>query len=70
MQKSTTPSEFKRGLVLVMDGNPHILEEYHASGTAQTKPKLHARLRNLKTGRVIDHVFTDPHERVLTADLE
>ena len=45
-------SEFKRGMVLLLDGAPQMLEEFHVSGTAQTRHKLHARLRHLKTGRI------------------
>jgi elongation factor P len=63
------PSEFKRGMVLLLDGAPQVLEEFHLSGTAQTKHKLHLRLRNLKTGRIGDRVLPE-NERVPMADLE
>ena len=63
------PSEFKRGMVLLLDGAPQMLEEFHLSGTAQTKHKLHARLRHLKTGRLADHTFTE-NERVPVADVQ
>ncbi len=61
-------SELKRGMVLILDGAPHALEEFHTSGTAQTRHKLHARLRHLKTGRVTDHTFAEG-ERVPTAEV-
>lgn len=62
------PSEFKRGMVLMLDGLPQVLDEVHTSGTAQTKHKIHGRLRNLKTGRFTDHVFAE-NERIPLADL-
>jgi elongation factor P len=62
-------SEFKRGLVLLLDGEPQMLEEFHVSGTAQTRHKLHARLRHLKTSRLADHTFAEG-ERVPVADVQ
>lgn len=62
------PTEFKRGMVLMLDGVPEVLEEFHITGTAQTKHKIHSRLRNLKTGRILERVFND-NERVTLADL-
>jgi len=62
------PTEFKRGMVLMLEGVPEILEEFHMTGTAQTRHKIHCRLRNLKTGRILERVFTE-NERVALADL-
>jgi translation elongation factor P/translation initiation factor 5A len=45
MMQTVLPSEFKRGMVLMVGGAPEVLEEFHISGTAQNKHKLHARLR-------------------------
>jgi elongation factor P len=69
MMQTVLPSEFKRGMVLVVGGAPEVLEEFHISGTAQTKPKLHARLRHLKTGRLTEHTFSES-ERVPVADAQ
>lgn len=63
------PSEFKRLMVLLLDGVPHVIEEFHTSGTAQTRHKLHTRLRQLKTGHVTERVFAE-NERVPVAQLE
>ena len=63
------PSEFKRQMVLMLDGSPHVIEDMHTSGTAQTKHKLHTRLRHLTTGRITDRVFAES-ERVPVASLE
>ncbi len=62
-------SELKHGMVLMLDGAPHALEEFHITGTAQTRHKLHARLRHLKTGRLTDHSFTEG-ERIPVADVQ
>ena len=63
------PSEFKRQMVLMLDGAPHVVEDMHTSGTAQTRHRLHTRLRHLTTGRLIDRVFAE-NERVAVAPLE
>jgi elongation factor P len=67
--QTVLPSEFKRQMVLMLDGVPHIVEEFHTSGTAQTRHKLHTRLRQLKGGRIFDRVFAE-NERVPVAQLE
>jgi len=38
------PSEFKRQMVLMLDGAPHVVEDMHTSGTAQTRHRLHTRV--------------------------
>lgn len=63
------PSEFKRQMVLMLDGAPHVIEDLHTSGTAQTRHRLHTRLRHLTNGRLIDRVFAE-NERVVIAPLE
>ena len=56
-------------MVLMLDGSPHVVEDMHTSGTAQTRHKLHTRLRQLQTGKIIDRVFAE-NERVPVAPLE
>src|SRR5271157_4591292 len=67
--QTVLPSEFKRQMVLMLDGSPHVVEDMHTSGTAQTRHRLHTRLRHLTTGRLIDRVFAE-NERVAVAPLE
>lgn len=67
--QTVLPFEFKRQMVLMVDGFPHVIEDLHTSGTAQTRHKLHTRLRHLTTGRLIDRVFAE-NERVPVASLE
>lgn len=67
--QTALPAEFKRGMVLLFDGIPHVIEELHVSGTAKTKHKLHAKVRNLQSGHMFERMFPD-NERVPTAELE
>jgi elongation factor P len=67
--ETVLPTEFKRMMVLMLEGAPYVIEDSHQSGTAQTKHKLHTRLRHLKTGHMIDRVFAE-NERVPVAHLE
>ena len=67
--QTVLPEEFKRGMLLMLDNMPHYLEDFHTSGTAQTRHKLHVRVRNLKTGRVFDRTFAE-NERVPVGELE
>ncbi len=67
--QTVLPSEFKRSMILMLDGSPHVIEDLHTSGTAQTRHKLHTRLRHLTTGRIIERIFAE-NERVPMAPLE
>lgn len=67
--QSLLPSQFRRGMVLMLDGHPLLLEDFHVTGTAKTKHKLHAYLRNLRSGRTVERVFQD-NEHVTSVDLE
>src|SRR5262249_336884 len=62
-------SDFKRGMVLMLDGAPHVLEAFHLSGTAQSNHNLHPRLPHFRTRPMTDHVFTEG-ERVPVADVQ
>lgn len=67
--QTALPTEIKRGQVLLFDGVPHVVEELRVAGTAKTKHKLHALVRNLQSGHVFERTFAD-NERVQTAELE
>ncbi len=56
-------------MVLMLGGMPHVIEDLHISGTAQTRHRLHTRLRQIKTGHVIERVFAE-NERVAVAPME
>lgn len=66
---NVSPADFKRGMVILLDGVPHVIEEMHATGTAKFKQKMHLRMRHLPSGRVIERTFAD-NETVVAADLE
>jgi elongation factor P len=67
--QTVLPAEFKRGMLLLLDNTPHLIEDSHTSGTAQTRHKLHVRIRNLKTGNVTERTFAE-NERVAIGELE
>ena len=57
--QTVLPSEFKRGMVLLLEGTPQVIEEFHVSGTAQTRHKLHVRLRQLRSDRITERQFAE-----------
>lgn len=67
--QTVLPFEFKRMMVLMLEGVPYVVEDLHTTGTAQTRHKLHTRLRQLKTGHISERVFAE-NERVPLAQLE
>lgn len=67
--QTVLPSDLKKGMVLLLDGAPHMVEDLHISGTAQTRHKLHVRLRHLRSGRFTDRTFPDT-ERVAVAEVQ
>lgn len=67
--QTVLPFEFKRSMVLLLEGTPQVIEELHTTGTAQTRHKLHARLRHLQTGHITERAFAE-NERVPLAPLE
>jgi elongation factor P len=67
--ETVMPSDFKRGMVIMLDGVPQVLEDYYTTGTAQTRHKLHVKLRQLVGGKTVEKIFAE-NERVPLADLE
>jgi elongation factor P len=51
--------DFKKGMVITLDGSHWTVEDYHIQKTAQRRPVLHVKLRNLKTRHVVDRVFDE-----------
>jgi elongation factor P len=58
-----TAGELKKGVVITLAGAHWAVEDYHVQKTAQRRPVLHVKLRNLKTGHVVERAF-DETERV------
>jgi elongation factor P len=67
--QTVLPSEFKRTMVLLLEGVPYVIEDLHTSGTAQSRHKIHVRMRQLKTGHVSERVFAE-NENVPVVHLE
>jgi elongation factor P len=54
-----TAGHFKKGIVITLDGAHWIVEDYHIHKTAQRRPVLQTRLRNMKTGHVVERGFDE-----------
>ena len=50
---------FKKGMVITFEGNHWVVEDYHIQKTAQRRPVLQTKLRNLKTGHVAERSFDE-----------
>jgi elongation factor P len=61
--------QFKKGVVITIEGAHWVVEDYHIQKTAQRRPVLHVRLRSLKTGHVADRAF-DEADRFEQPDLQ
>ncbi len=51
--------DFKKGVVITLDGSHWLVEDYHIHKTAQRRPVLQVRLRNMKTRHVVDRSFDE-----------
>jgi elongation factor P len=54
-----TAGQFKKGVVISFQGAPHVVEDYHIQKTAQRRPVLQTKLRNMKTGHVVERAFDE-----------
>ena len=63
------PSSFRSGLVLMLEGTPFVIEDCHHTGTAKTNHRMHARMRNLHNGRILERTFAE-NEEVKSVALE
>src|SRR5947199_7931128 len=54
-----TAGQFKKGVVIRFEGLNWIVEDYHIHKTAQRKPVLVTKLRNMNTGRVVEKSFDE-----------
>jgi elongation factor P len=64
-----TAGQFKKGTAITFEGAHYIVEDYHIQKTAQRHPMLHARLRHLKSGHVVERSF-DESARFEQPDLQ
>lgn len=54
-----TAGNFKKGFVITFEGQHWIVEDYHIHKTAQRRPVLVTKLRNLKTTRIVERGFDE-----------
>ncbi len=54
-----TAGQFKKGAVITFEGAHWVIEDYHVQKTAQRRPVLHVRLRNMKTGQHVERAFDE-----------
>jgi len=54
-----TAGQFKKGVVITFEGVTWIVEDYHIHKTAQRRPVLQTKLRNMKTGHVVERGFDE-----------
>jgi elongation factor P len=51
--------DFKKGVVITLDGSHWVVEDYHIHKTAQRRPVLQVKLRNMKTRHVVERSFDE-----------
>lgn len=54
-----TAGQFKKGVVITFEGLNWIVEDYHIQKTAQRRPVLQTKLRNMKTGHIVERGFDE-----------
>ena len=54
-----TARDFRKGVVITLDGAHWFVEDYHIQKTAQRRPVLHVKLRNMKTRLVVERSFDE-----------
>jgi elongation factor P len=54
-----TAGQFKKGVVVTFEGTHWSVEDYHIQKTAQRRPVLQTKLRNLKTGHIVERSFDE-----------
>ncbi len=53
-----TPSDFKKGLRLIVDGQPYYVIEYQHFKMGRGKANIRTKLKHIKTGAVVEKVFS------------
>ena len=62
-------SELRAGVTFVMDGDPYQVLEYNFLRMQQRKPVAQTKIKNLRTGKVINRTFHQ-NESFVEADIE
>jgi len=53
-----TPSDFRKGLRIVVDGQPYYVVDYQHFKMGRGKANIRTKLKHIKTGAVIEKVFS------------
>jgi elongation factor P len=64
-----TGGQFKKGTAITLDGAHWVVEDYHTQKTAQRRPVLHVKVRNMKTGHGVERTF-DEADKVEQPELQ
>jgi elongation factor P len=51
--------DLKRGSVVAFEGGYWVVEESHVQHAGRRRPVLHIKLRNMKTGHVVERIFDE-----------
>ena len=53
-----TPSDFRKGLRIIVDGQPYYVIEYQHFKMGRGKANIRTKLKHIKTGAVVEKVFS------------
>jgi elongation factor P len=62
--------DLKKGLHVVLDGEPYVIVEYERSKMQQRAPTMRIRFRALRTGRIVDRSFSGYDVKLSPAAVE
>jgi len=62
-------SELKPGKIIVLDGQPYTVVDYHFSKKQQRRPVAQTKIKNLATGKVIEKTFQQ-NDKIEEAEIE
>lgn len=62
--------DLKRGLAIVLDGEPYSVVDYERSKMQQRAPVMRIRFKSLRTGRVVDRSFNGYDVKLTQANVE
>src|SRR2546422_1025861 len=53
------PQNLKKGVILRIEGQPYVVLDYWEARTGQRRPVLHAKLRDVLKGKVVERTLDD-----------
>jgi elongation factor P len=69
---SIQATQIRKGIVILYNGTPHRILEFHHHTPGNLRAMVQTRMRNLKTGSTTEHRFrsTESVERAIFEELE